>query len=144
MSLSVENTDLTFQQVITGRVPFASFSRNETVMLKVIKGDRPERPPSGLSDTLWGLLVAAWVGQYAQKPRERPSTSAVLTQLKDCVDQWGKSIIPLIPEDWGETTTASSFQHQIDYPDAGGFGPFDLPSNRLCGPPILTQPLGPG
>ena len=68
-------------------------------MLKVVKGDRPERPSSGLSDTLWDLLVATWVVQYARKPRERPLASAVLTRLKKCIGDWGKSIIPLIPED---------------------------------------------
>ena len=83
-----------------GRVPFAGVRLNETVMLKVVKGDRPDRPSSGLSDALWDLLVATWVVQYAQKPRERPSVSAVLARLKECVDDWGKSIIPLIPEDW--------------------------------------------
>ena len=100
--LAVENTGFTLEQVITGCVPFASITRNETVMLKVIKGGRPDRPPSGLSETLWGLLVATWVEQHAQKPRERPSASAVLTRLKRCVNQWGKSIVPLIPKDWGD------------------------------------------
>ena len=65
------------------------------------KGDRPDRPPSGFSETLWNLVVATWVEQYAQKPRERPSASTVLARLKGCVDDWGKSIIPLVPKDWG-------------------------------------------
>ena len=69
-------------------------------MLKVVKGDRPARPSSGLSETLWDLLVATWVEQYAQRSRERPPASTVLAQLKECVDDWGKSIIPLVPEDW--------------------------------------------
>lgn len=69
-------------------------------MLKVIQGDRPGRPIPGLSETLWNLLVATWVEQYAQKPQERPSASTVLARLKECVGDWGKSIIPLIPEDW--------------------------------------------
>ena len=72
-------------------------------MLKVVKGDRPSRPPSGLSETLWDLLVATWVEQYVQKPRSRPPVSTVLTRLNGCVDDWGKSIIPLIPEDWENT-----------------------------------------
>ena len=69
-------------------------------MLKVVKGDRPDRPSSGLSNALWDLLVATWVVQYAQKPRERPLVSTVLALLKEYVDDWGKSIIPLTPEDW--------------------------------------------
>ena len=92
-------------------------------MLKVVKGDRPDRPSSGLSDALWNLLVATWVVQYAQKPRERPLVSAVLALLKKCVGDWGKSIIPLIPEDWendDSTITASNFQHRIGYPVVDG------------------------
>ena len=69
-------------------------------MFKVVKGKRPDRPSSGLSDALWDLLVATWVVQYAQKPRERPSVSTVLTRLRACVDDWGESIVPFIPEDW--------------------------------------------
>ena len=99
-TLPIENTDLTFLQVITGHVPFASVRLNETVILKVAKGDRPDRPSSGHSDVLWNLLVVTWAAQYAQKPRERPPVSTVLARLKECVDDWGKSMIPLIPEDW--------------------------------------------
>ena len=69
------------------------------VMLKVVKGDRPDRPSPGLSDALWDLLVATWVEQYARKSQERPLVSAVLAGLKKCVGDWGRSIIPLIPED---------------------------------------------
>ena len=71
-------------------------------MLKVMKGDRPDRPSPGLSDALWDLLVATWVEQHARKPQERPLVSAVLTGLKKCVGDWGRSIIPLIP-DWENT-----------------------------------------
>lgn len=99
----VKNLDLILGQVITGRVPFASVPRNETVMFKVVKGDRPGRPSPGFSETLWDLLVATWVEQYAQKPQERPSASAVLTRLKECVDDWGESIVPLTSEDWENT-----------------------------------------
>ena len=95
-------------------------------MLKVVKGDRPDRPSSGLSEALWDLLAATWVVQYAQKPRERPLVSAVLTRLNNCVGDWGKSIIPLIPEDWEDedsTITVSDFRLRIGYPAVdGGFG----------------------
>jgi len=69
-------------------------------MLKVMNGVRPDRPPSGLSDTLWGLLVATWVVQHAQEPGGRPSACTVLGRLKECVDDWGKSIVPIVPESW--------------------------------------------
>ena len=72
-------------------------------MLKVVKGDRPSRPPSGLSETLWNLLVAMWAEQYARKPRKRPSARTVLDRLGECIDHWGKSITPLKPEDWENT-----------------------------------------
>ena len=49
--------------------------------------------------------MATWVEQYAQKLRGRPSASAVLTRLKGCVNDWGKSILPLIPEDWENTSS---------------------------------------
>ena len=52
---------------------------------------------------LWDLLGETWVEQYAQKPRNRPPVSTVLTRLKECIGDWGKSIIPLVPEDWENT-----------------------------------------
>ena len=113
MSLPVENTDLTFGQVITGRVPFSSVPRHETVMFKVVKGDRPDRPPSLFSEKLWDLLVATWVTQYAQKPRKRPPVSTVLTRLKECVGHWRKSDVP--PKDWENTSLYRMFLN-----DCGG------------------------
>ena len=83
-------------------------------MLKVMKGDRPDRPPSGLSKTLWDLMVATWVEQYAQEPCKRPSASTLLTRLKDCVDDWGESIIPLIPEGWGDTGSCGMSPNDCD------------------------------
>ena len=79
------------------------------MIAKVGRGNRPDRPPSGLSETLWGLLVATWVEQYAQKPHERPSAFIVLAQLEECVYDWGKSIIPLVPEDWKNTGSCRMF-----------------------------------
>jgi len=118
---------MTILEVITGCVPFTSVRRNETVMLKAVKGDRPDRPSPGLSDALWDLLVATWVEQYARKPRERPLVSAVLTGLKKCVGDWGRSITPLIPEDWQDidtsddddddfTITPSQYRNSTDWP----------------------------
>jgi len=93
---------MTILEVLTGCVPFANVARNETVIFKVMDGVRPDRPPSGLSDTLWELLVATWVAQHAQGPEGRPPASTVLDRLKECVDDWGESIVPLVPESWRE------------------------------------------
>ena len=69
-------------------------------MYKVIKGDRPSRPASGFSGTLWKLLVATWVMEDGPESKRRPSASAVLDRLQKDVDNWGKSIVPLVPEEW--------------------------------------------
>jgi len=97
---------MTIFEVLTGSVPFTN-DRNETVTLKVMRGTRPNRPPSGLSDTLWELLVATWVVQQAQEPPRRPPACTVLERLKECVDHWGESIVPIIPESWEDSATDS-------------------------------------
>ena len=63
-------------------------------------GVRPDRPPSGLSDTLWELLVATWAVQHAQEPGGRPPAWTILDRLKETVDDWGRSIVPPVPEYW--------------------------------------------
>ena len=59
-------------------------------------------------------MVATWVEQYAQEPSKRPSASTVLTHLKYCVDDWGESILPLIPEDWENTGSCRMFPGDCD------------------------------
>jgi len=95
-------TGMTILEVITGCPPFAHVIRSETVIYKVMEGVRPDRPSSGFPDTLWELLVATWVVIDAQVPEGRPPASTVLDRLKEHVDDWGKSIIPLVPESWQE------------------------------------------
>jgi len=68
-----------------------------------MKGDRPNRPPSGFSDTLWKLLIKTWVEQCVKGRRRRPTASTVLDRLKQDVDHWEKSIIPLVPRQWQES-----------------------------------------
>jgi len=66
-----------------------------------MRGIPPKRPPSVLSDTLRELLMAMRAVQRAQEPQGRPTACIVLERLKECVDHWGKSIIPP-PESWQE------------------------------------------
>jgi len=74
-----------------------------TVIFKVIEGGRPDRPPFGFSDKLWKLLMKMWVEQRVKGTRRRPSASTVLDGLKQDVDRWEKSIMPLIPREWQES-----------------------------------------
>jgi len=67
-----------------------------------MKGDRPERPPSGFSDALWELLVRTWVAEDGPESKRRPPASFILDQLEKGVDQWDKSIVPLVPKQWQE------------------------------------------
>ena len=62
-------------------------------MYKVLQGERPERPPSGISDQLWGLLQSTWATEQGTRPSGRPSTSAILKQLREDVHDW-RPIIP--------------------------------------------------
>jgi len=67
-------------------------------MFKIPNGVRPDRPPSGLSDTLWELLETTWVVQNYQQSQGRPDAGTVLDRLKKCVDHEGEPIDPLVPE----------------------------------------------
>jgi len=59
-------------EIFTAKTPFYQY-REHTVVLKTLKGERPERPPNsldlGLTDTVWGMVQACW----DCKPAERPT-----------------------------------------------------------------------
>ncbi|KAF9468989.1 kinase-like domain-containing protein [Collybia nuda] len=58
-------------EVYTGRAPFMNISNDTTVMLQVVRGIRPHRPPPDasrqMSDDVWNLIVQCWM----QNPAER-------------------------------------------------------------------------
>jgi len=72
-------------------------------MYKVMSGGRPDRSATQLPDLLWELLVWAWDTEGGPETRRRPSASIVLGQLKESIDQWGETIIPVIPKQWEES-----------------------------------------
>ena len=43
-----------------------------------------------------------WVVQRALESEMRPPARTVLDRLKECVDDWGGSIVPLVPKSWQE------------------------------------------
>ena len=63
-------------------------------MARVLRGARPDRPPSGFTDQLWKLSTATWLEERGSEPQRRPSTSTILDRLNKEVDNWGRSIVP--------------------------------------------------
>ena len=43
------------------------------------------------------MLVASWVEERAGKPQKRLTILAMLDRLRESVEQWEKSIVPLTP-----------------------------------------------
>ncbi|KAG6905534.1 hypothetical protein DXG01_002185, partial [Tephrocybe rancida] len=74
-----------FFEIFTGEVPFASITRDNTVILRVLSGARPARPPSsspsktewGLTQDIWACIGDCWKGQ----PSERPPATGVVRRL---------------------------------------------------------------
>jgi len=75
-------------------------------MLEVMRGKKPDRPPSGFSDALWDLLLVAWDEEYASQPPKRPSVRMILDQLKRDGGKWGKFIILPAPEQGDDSRTS--------------------------------------
>ena len=77
-------------------------------MLEVMRGKKPDRPPSGFSDALWNLLQAAWDAEYGSQPPTRPSIQTIFSQLKRDVNGWNQHIILSAPEQGDESRTPIS------------------------------------
>ncbi|KAJ6476265.1 kinase-like domain-containing protein [Mycena sanguinolenta] len=65
-------------ELYTERPPFSNVSET-AALLKVLNGERPERPPGppAMSDTLWQLVTEFW----AENPTTRPSTQYVVQAM---------------------------------------------------------------
>ncbi|KAG6907964.1 hypothetical protein DXG01_006752, partial [Tephrocybe rancida] len=78
-----------FFEIFTGEVPFASITRDNTVILRVSSGARPARPlkssPSwmewGLTEDIWACIEDCWKGQ----PTERPPAATVVQRLAESI-----------------------------------------------------------
>ena len=88
-------TSVTPLQVLTGKRPFNDIKTEPTVILEVaIRGKKPDRPPSGFSDALWNILLAAWDAEYGSQPSKRPPIQTILNRLKEDSDNWDQFIVP--------------------------------------------------
>lgn len=70
---------LALLQIFSGNIPFHTINNNNTVLLRVMQGIRPERPSGapGLTDSMWALMQDCW----AQKPNDRPTIDVVSSRL---------------------------------------------------------------
>ncbi|KAJ7267291.1 kinase-like domain-containing protein [Mycena rebaudengoi] len=60
-------------QVLTGKAPFYEIQRDVAIIMKVIAGERPSRPPGSgadplLMNSLWTLLQDCWVDNAGDRP----------------------------------------------------------------------------
>ena len=71
-------------EVFTGEVPFGEI-KNEEVVLRILRGGRPEMPANaqaaGLTGGVWKLLESCW----EQNPKKRPT-------MKEVVRRWEKFV----------------------------------------------------
>ncbi|KXN82740.1 Ephrin type-A receptor 2 [Leucoagaricus sp. SymC.cos] len=70
-------------EVFTGHVPFYEVFRDQTVILKINRGERPSRPDrevflkSGMTEGIWQLMQDCW----STEPANRPTASEILNRL---------------------------------------------------------------
>lgn len=87
-------------QALSGQVPYYEFPLNITVIAKVIRGIKPNRPKSEmapeLSDHIWEIMQECW----SDDPSDRPTTDQVLEQLRE--------LAPLPPRPEGAETEPGS------------------------------------
>ncbi|KAJ7651216.1 kinase-like domain-containing protein [Roridomyces roridus] len=96
-------------ELLTGNAPFPEMSSDGAVIMAVIKGRRPPRPPSCSGspslDGLWALLQDCWHGT----PEHRPTAAQVVQRLIG--DQIGATETG-IGKDWDDSFT-SKFRRQL-------------------------------
>lgn len=74
-------------QIFTGNVPFFDVLRDVTVVFKVMSGERPVRPDSGvdlygLTDVMWNLMERCWL----RNPSARPTADNLVKFLQPITD----------------------------------------------------------
>ena len=68
-------------------------------------GRKPDRPPSGLSDELWNLLLATWDAERGCQPPKRPPIQTIANQLEEDAKRWDQFIVP--PTERGDESCTS-------------------------------------
>ncbi|TDL23524.1 kinase-like protein [Rickenella mellea] len=73
-------------EIFTGNHPFEDLVQDGSVIIAVLKGDRPARPGEvatqrGLDNQVWQLIENCWM----HEPLDRPDMAAVLSQLSELI-----------------------------------------------------------
>ncbi|KAG6905271.1 hypothetical protein DXG01_003775 [Tephrocybe rancida] len=99
-------------EIFAGEVPFASITRDATVMYKVLLGQQPSRPAAallswsvwGLTDGIWSLMEKCW----SIDPVKRPTIDIIIEELEKAlppdVDKEARHGDYLLPEQFRELT----------------------------------------
>ena len=83
-------------EVLSERRPFYLWSDNMIIVLKILRGDRPERPEGAegwwFTDDIWEVLRCCWMPQ----PGDRPSIKEILQCLERVSGSWTPPSVPLM------------------------------------------------
>lgn len=97
---------LIFRQILTGKVPFHDV-RTDAVMMRIVRGIRPERPPRshmiGFTDPVWTIVEGCW----KESCYLRPDAPAVVGCLVTAAAQWTPTSPPDDPRTRDESETFS-------------------------------------
>lgn len=91
-------------QIFSGNIPFHEIANDQRVMLEVMRGNRPSRPPAelclsrGLDNAIWSLVEACWHQQPAQRPTARATLESIQAQSNQNPNErpehgWNKSFM---------------------------------------------------
>lgn len=74
-------------QVITGRIPYHDIAQDVLVIMELISGKHPRRPPEPmLTDKLWNFIRSCWHAD----PLSRPGMKIVQMELRNLQDEQDK------------------------------------------------------
>ncbi|KAF9444926.1 kinase-like protein [Macrolepiota fuliginosa MF-IS2] len=82
-------------EIFTGHIPFYEVFRDQTVIVKVNRGERPSRPDQatstkyGLTESIWKLMQDCWLTD----PDSRPAAAGIATRLASTPTQRRQSFL---------------------------------------------------
>ncbi|KAJ3555728.1 hypothetical protein NP233_g12141 [Leucocoprinus birnbaumii] len=103
-------------EVFTGHIPFYEVFRDQTVILKIHRGERPTRPNpeifsrNGMTEGIWRLMQDCWL----TSPKDRPTASDVLARLTIIrkLAKRSRGVRTQTPPSGRSTPTQSNLQRQ--------------------------------